>query len=283
MKRLTKQFLDRSQEAFILSLQTYNSVSIKYRIEAFTFLFMNAWELLLKARILESTKNESSLFYPRAKGEKRRTLSVRDCLRRVFPNQTDPTRLNVEQIVEVRDGAMHFVIEEMESIYSGVFQAGVLNYMANLHEWFDRSIADKCSPAMLALVLDVKSVDPIKIQRKYGAEMLEYVRSQADKLRQSVEEVNDDRFSIRVQYTLSLRKSEKGADLIIAAGTDGSTSGVLIEVPKAIDQTHPYRQKDIIPRIKTVLGAEIPFNTHDFQCILAKERVKGRSEYHYCQ
>jgi hypothetical protein len=280
VKRLTRQLLDRSQEAFILSLETYNSVSLKYRVEGFTFLFTNAWELLLKARILESTKKDTALFYPKSKAERRRTLSIKDCLKRAFHDENDPIRLNVEEIASIRDDAMHFVIEEFESIYSGVFQAGVLNYMATLHEWFDLSIADKCSPSMLTLVFDVKAADPIKIRRKYGSETLNYVQSQAERLRQAVEAIDDDRYSIRVQYQLVLRKSDKNADIILSSGVDGSASGILIEVPKEVNRTHPYLRKDIIPIVKRELG-DTGFNTHDFQCVIHRERIKGRSEYHY--
>jgi len=63
MKRLTRQLLDKSQEAFILALEIYNKPTIKYRIEGFCLFFSNAWELLLKAKILEDEEKETAIYY----------------------------------------------------------------------------------------------------------------------------------------------------------------------------------------------------------------------------
>lgn len=125
MKRLTKQLLVRSQEAFILALEIYNKPTIRYRIEGFCFFFTNAWELLLKAKILENEKKETAIYYKKVRNQKRRSRSLRDCLKKTFPNEKDPLRKNVEDIVEIRDAATHLIIEELESVYSGLFQAGV--------------------------------------------------------------------------------------------------------------------------------------------------------------
>ena len=50
---LKGRLVDKSVEAYILALETINRLSIKYRLEAFCYLLCNAWELLLKAKILE--------------------------------------------------------------------------------------------------------------------------------------------------------------------------------------------------------------------------------------
>jgi len=50
LRRLTKKLLDKSQIAFLLSLELYNKPTISYRTEAFSIFFTNAWELLLKER-----------------------------------------------------------------------------------------------------------------------------------------------------------------------------------------------------------------------------------------
>ncbi len=52
MKRLSRQLLGKSQEAFLLSLEIYNKPTIQYRLESFCFFFPNAWELMLKAYLL---------------------------------------------------------------------------------------------------------------------------------------------------------------------------------------------------------------------------------------
>ena len=58
--------VDKSVEAYILALETINRISIQYRIETFCYLICNAWELLLKAKIIEDTRKTNSIYYQNA-------------------------------------------------------------------------------------------------------------------------------------------------------------------------------------------------------------------------
>src|SRR3989304_3042768 len=44
---------DKGVEAYILALETINRLSVQYRVETFCYLICNAWELMLKAKIIE--------------------------------------------------------------------------------------------------------------------------------------------------------------------------------------------------------------------------------------
>ncbi|WP_457567874.1 DUF3644 domain-containing protein [Desulfurobacterium sp.] len=70
MKRLTSQLLDKSQEAFILSLEIYNKPTIKCRIGGFCFFFCNAREFLLNLKILEDNKKEKAIYYRKQRTQK---------------------------------------------------------------------------------------------------------------------------------------------------------------------------------------------------------------------
>jgi len=241
MKRLTKQLLDKSQEAFILSLEVYNKPTIKYRIEGFCFFFCNAWELLLKSKILEDNKKESAIYYKKQRNQKRWSLSLRDCLKKVIPK----------------------------------------NYVYKLKEWFEISITEKISPAMLTLVSDIKQIDPVFIKKRYGPEILEFVENEIGRIEKNAKELKEDiKYRIPIEYKLVLTKSAKDADITLSSGVGGKTFG-LIEVPKDIERTHPYLQKDVIAKIKERIGGGIMFNQYDFQSILYKEKIKRNRKYHY--
>lgn len=53
---LINNMLDKSEEAFLMAIEIYNKPTIKYRLEGFAFFICNAWELLLKAKILNEGK-----------------------------------------------------------------------------------------------------------------------------------------------------------------------------------------------------------------------------------
>lgn len=281
MKRLSKLLLDKSQEAFLLSLEIYNKPTIEYRIESFCFFFTNAWELLLKAYLVEGTKKEKTIFYPKQRGQPLKSISVRDAIKRVFFDERDPIRKNIEDIADLRDEAAHLIIEELESIYVGLFQAGVLNYIEKLKEWFGVSITDKISPAMLSLIFDIEKANPAIIRQKHGKKAAEFFLSKLSAIENNASSLNDKKYSISIEYKLALVKKPKDADITLSVGPEGKLSGTVIRVPKDPKLTHPYRQKDCIELIRKEFGKEIVFNTHDFQSIFNKEKVKGNYKYHY--
>src|SRR3989304_5738000 len=55
-----KQMLDKSLSAMLAAIEVYNKPTFEYREEAYSILAVNAWELLLKARILQIDNNKTS-------------------------------------------------------------------------------------------------------------------------------------------------------------------------------------------------------------------------------
>lgn len=64
-KELITSMLDKSEEAFLMAIEIYNKPTINYRLEGFSFFICNAWELLLKAKMLKQNKKK---VYPKSKG-----------------------------------------------------------------------------------------------------------------------------------------------------------------------------------------------------------------------
>ncbi len=283
MHRLSKRLLERSQEAYLLALDLYNRPTIRYRVEGFCFLFTNAWELLLKAKIIEDTKKDRSIFYRKKRRKPRRSISLKDALKKVFPKENDPIRRNIEEITALRDYAIHLVIPELEVVYGGMFQAGVINYATKLREWFGLSLTDRASPSMLSLVFDVKEIDPIAVQKRYGKEVLEFIIAKSKSVDDAITAMNDRRFGIPIIYRLVLTKKPKNADIIMSLEEKGGPVARFIEVPKDISRTHPYRFGQLLATLSARLGESYTFNQYDLQAILHKLKIKKPrcSEYHY--
>ena len=70
MENIKQRLTEKSIEAFIMGLEIYNKPTIKYRIEGFSFFIINAWELMLKAALIN--RGESIYFSDKPD----RTLSV---------------------------------------------------------------------------------------------------------------------------------------------------------------------------------------------------------------
>jgi len=282
MKRLTRNLLDRSRQAYLLGLEVFNKPTIEYRIEGFCFFYTNAWELLCKARLVEVTRSEQSIYYRKARGKPRRTLSLRDALERAIPEQNDPVRRNVERIAELRDNATHFLIPELEVVYAGLFQAGSLNYVDHLRTWFGRSIGDHVTPPLLSLVWDLRDLQPKVIEKRHGADARKFIERQIAEVRAMEEQVADRRFSITVEYKLVLTKTPKEADISLGAGPGGALVAQPIYVPKDVSLTHPYKEKAAVKAVRSKLPAGTEFTSYGFQAVSHKMNVKkADSNLHY--
>ena len=124
---LINNMLDKSEEAFLMAIEIYNKPTIKYRLEGFAFSICNAWELLLKAKMLNEGK---SIYYP---DKPNRTISLSNCVSSVFTNDKDPIRKNLEILIGLRNTTTHYVIKEMDTIYLPFMQSNVLNYSQRAH------------------------------------------------------------------------------------------------------------------------------------------------------
>jgi hypothetical protein len=84
--RTVERLVEKSKEAFLLAVELYNKPTIRYRVEGCAFFLCNAWELLLKAYLI-TRDGEAAIYYPNKQG---RTLSLDDCVSKVFTNKHDP-------------------------------------------------------------------------------------------------------------------------------------------------------------------------------------------------
>ena len=113
-------------------------------------------------------------FIKKIRGDQRRYLSLRDAIKKIFLNENDPIKKNIEDIAELRDSTTHLIIEELDAFYTSLFQAGVLNYVKLLKDWFGVDVIKKTSPAMLSLIFDLKDVNPQILKKKYNKEIINF-------------------------------------------------------------------------------------------------------------
>src|SRR5699024_5576417 len=113
-----ERLLDKSKEAFVLAVELYNRPTVKYHAESCSIFLCNAWELMLKAYLVK-TKGLDAIYY---KDGSDRTLSLTDCLKKVFTNDKDPLRINMQEVVNFRNTNTHFITDEYEIFYGPFLQ-----------------------------------------------------------------------------------------------------------------------------------------------------------------
>ena len=284
MRRLTRNLRDSSIEAFIMGLGVINSPSIKYRLEAFLFLFCNAWELLLKAKLLDHGR---AIFYRKQRGKPRRSLSLVDCVNRLFTSDTDPIKLNVLKVAELRDQATHLVIPLVPVDIMGMFQAGVLNYAHKLEEWFGIALSERVPLGMMALVFDADprhySLDSPVVKRKMSAETVRWLKEFQVSIRSQAAAMGTeaDRFYVPINLKLAIVRNPEKADIVLSAGTTGEL-GVVIEVPRDTDTNWPFLQKDVVAQVNTRLQGRKTVNSYDVYAVRKVHNIDSKAQFYYC-
>lgn len=284
---LKGRLLENSTDAYVLALETINRLSIKYRVETFAYLICNAWELMLKAKIIHDTGDKKSIYYKKKRGEPRRSLALRDCLKKVFPNHNDPTRRNVELVADLRDEATHLVISQVPKDVLALFQACVLNYHRQLGEWWNTSLSDRVPVGMMTIVYDLSpdGLDPNNavLRRKWGKETAKYLAQFENEIQQEYKSLgNPAEFSIDIDYRLVLTKKLQDADIALTIGPDGASLGK-VEVAKDSGKTHPHRQKDVFKKVNRILGFDknSEINAYHVQCIRKVYGIEKRPDFYY--
>ena len=147
--------LEKSVNAVISAIEIYNKPDFKYREESFSILMVNAWEILLKAKIVYDNSNNLKSIYLADRSAKRKDgqpyKNPKYKINRagnymtidIFTAMTKlqlPQRLteNIELLVEIRDNAIHFFNESkfFEKKVLEIGTATLKSYVQCINEWF---------------------------------------------------------------------------------------------------------------------------------------------------
>ena len=184
--------VDKSIEAFIMGLEIYNKPTIKYRVEGFSFFICNAWELMLKAHII-NLYGEKNIYY---KDSEERTITLELCIKKVFTDKHGALRKNIERIIELRNISTHFITEDYEYIYAPLFQACVVNYVEKIKEFHNKDITDYIAQNFLTLSVKINNLDTNEIKGKYSPNMLKRMLKDMEKIDSEIKENNSEFSSV---------------------------------------------------------------------------------------
>lgn len=278
---LAKALVGKSRDNMILALELYNRPSLENRLDAFSMLFCTAWEQLLKAEIIES-HGEEEVFRKQKQGRRRESISLDNAAKRCIPDEKDPVRQNIERIAELRHGATHLLMPEVQGVMSRLFQAGILNFARRFSSIAGMPLLPVEASGLLSVVGDLSAPNGVSLRQLYGKQTGKEIDSLIKELGETIESTNDEKFAVSVEYKLTLSKSPRKGDIHLTTSADADERGVIVIKPMLVENTHPYRTMDVVKRLKERCKARI--TEFDFQAMLLKERWKeGNNEYHHHQ
>jgi hypothetical protein len=241
-KKLYELMVSKAVEAAIVAIEIYNKPTIKYRIEGFVFFICNAWELMLKAKIINDFSEKDIYF----KDQPSRTISLENAMNKLFTNEHDPVRRNLNQVIKLRNTCTHFIIPEYEIVYIGLLQANLNNLIRKMKEFHNIILEDHVSAPSIHLSCSCSVVDEQMIDAKYGERIIEKFRTLQSEFASEVNSSPNEKFAIQINHNLYVTKKKDEASEFIAVDKDSPNSALIITKVQDPSQTHPYSTTSLI-------------------------------------
>ena len=283
---LVFNLLEKSKEAFMMAIEIYNKPSIRYRVEGFSFFICNAWELMLKARIIK-THGIDAIYY---KDSHSRTKTLENCIKLVFTNEHSPIHKNLMRIVELRNTSTHFIVEEYEMVYIPLFQACVFNYTEKMREFHEIDITELIPQNFLTLSVSMKALNEAEIRAKYPGQIAEKLIAASSALASEVAE-NNHSFAIRIEHHHYITKDKSKATDIVHIEKDAEAGVQIIKELTDPNETHKYTMKKCIQEINNRLarkkialmyqGNPVTFTSHHFSLFCKYYGIKENAKLCY--
>lgn len=271
----------------VAAIEIYNKPSITYRSECTVILVVNSWELVLKALLVS---NKQSIH--REASDHRlppKTINWREAWfksQQFLPPSLAgyATQRNLEMLARYRDQAIHYYNSQDLgiSLYL-LLQAAIANYRDLIRHAWSIDIADEMTWHLLPLGMK----PPTNIQSFFAKTKMASTGSAAStfladihndlrNLTSSDEDI--DRFLIGVALKLESIKQVDSTDAVVGiAGKSGSDDPSVVVRRQDPNQSHPFRQTEILAKIKHVGDREM--TSYVFQAITWKYRLKDDGKY----
>lgn len=174
------KFVEKASAAMTSAVEVYNKPSFVYREETFAILAINAWELLLKAKVLKDATNDlksirvyearktkvgkfsKKLYLKRNRAGNPHTISLAACIS-LLDNSTaklaEEVKGNLFALIAVRDNSVHYVTASpvLAKQVQEIASASVTNLVVAAKAWFAADLSSS-----LNLVLPISFVTPAK-------------------------------------------------------------------------------------------------------------------------
>jgi len=269
-EKLYNKLINRSLNAFTVALEVYNRPSLENRVEAFAIMMTNAWELLLKSQILK-VKGFDSLIDQDGK-----SIPLNEAVNFKYPNDS-ADKDNLNQLILLRNDAIHLLLPEIQPQLSRLFQTTVLLYQEEFaHQEGYAPLADQ-NVGMLSLVIDGPEPDIALVKEEYGNRTASQVNDFLKKFKKLEQKHESNRFAIHIEYKLTLTKKPGVGDLTFGTGPDG-THTVFVDRPKNLKITHPFYETTAIKEINEQ-QTECVINNYSFRAVVKKHKIKNKAEY----
>lgn len=263
------RFFRKAEAALLAAIELYNKPDFRYREEAFAILALNAWELLLKAKLLAESGNHGRALYAyerrqTKKGSPSTKLYVRrnrtgnvhtiglgqviaDLENKKGVALSPSVKANLDGLTEIRDNAVHYInaSPRLSKQVLEIGTAAVKNFVELAKAWFPFDLS-----AYSLYLMPIGFVAPPGAATALSATPDEerLIRYLAALVKDSGKDAGTD-FHVALEVNLSFKRSAVDAAAVVAVTNDPSAPKVAIS-DEDIRRIYPWDYKELTSRLK---------------------------------
>jgi hypothetical protein len=252
------RLLENSIAAALSAIEIYNKPDFKYREQVFSILIINAWELLLKAKLVaDSGGRLESLYILKEDGQPKvsrtgQPLTI-EILVAVKKLDLDPAIAgNLEALIGVRAVSVHFYASESLSYLVYTLGAAALqNYQTFVRQNFGRSLLEYNFYILpLAFAYNFKTLAMIECDKEPSA-----VAALLKSVTAAQEAIESSDFHLVCEIATELRSAKKfvagTADISVVVAPTGSDKIVYRTQP--LTDKYPLSYYEVMEKVRSAL------------------------------
>ena len=246
-KTNSEKLIDKAIAACISAVEIYNKPNFNYRVENFSILMVNSWELLLKAKILHNNNNELKFIYEKQNGETKinkqtklpYTLSIKKCLHLI---DDEVFKKSLLSLIEIRDSAVHLIADnpQVNMNLHKLSLACLDNFYIACKNWFDKNTRNfELNILPLSFNQSATSNNPNVSQ------LTKNLMTYLEITQPSQQEQQNSEYA----YAIDLQYNKEKSDLTFQLGNNPSEQSLHLSSEK-LQQLYPWVYNTLICKLK---------------------------------
>lgn len=280
MKARYRYLLENSISVIFSAIEIYNKPDFRYRNEIFVVLTVNAWELLLKSKILKDNNGKlNSLYIKKADGtfalNRNKTKKTIDIFSAINLNKLDTNlKRNLKEFIRIRDNAIHFYNKEKLNYL--IFTLGVANlknYQKLVKKWYNKDLSEYnfyILPLSYAYSFKAYSKSELKKEPKTIKNLINSIQYHQENQTKSEYE-----FICETEVNLKpAKKVTENTDTKISIKNTNKNS--LFYADKRLTGRYPLTYTELLNEIKKTIPTASP---QDLKKLIKENKIKGNDKY----
>lgn len=261
------RFVEKAAAAMTAAVEVYNKPAFAFREETFAILSTNAWELLLKAKVLKDAANDlkvlrvyeprktkagkpsKKLYLKRNRAGNPLSISLSACVYALdnsaskLPNEV---KANLVALIEIRDNSVHYVTASavLSKQAQELASACIKNFVLLARNWFAKDLSTSLSLILpLSFVTGATEVDSVIVSRDENR-LIEYLKKLA-----SSDTDAESEYAVAVRLNVKIEKSNLASASKVQISKDVDAVKITVS-EKDIRDKYPWDYGELCNRLK---------------------------------